>query len=235
MLWPELRPPANPSQISCRAGAIAAVRLSVVPTYQPSLRGRSTHSCADCAQSLARSQVCVTDNVRVNRDTCCSASTPAIRYALRKAKRPRGRGGGGFLAVDIGVRSRPSKSARSTCGAARSQIVRSVNQRDGAETNAIRARVTISKTDAGPKAEANSNCPQNLGAAFYYNTKGETCLAAIQSARLSLSNTTVIAPADGVVTTSGCCRPYVNQPSPAELIKYARAGSPLYAQEPARK
>jgi multidrug resistance efflux pump len=100
-----------------------------------------------------------------------------------------------------------------------------VNQRALAETNAIRAREDILKTQADVrKAEAElERARQNLGAAGFDNPKVQQALAAIQQARLNLSNTTITAPADGVVTNLRLSAgQYVNQAQP--LLSFIQSG-----------
>ena len=77
-----------------------------------------------------------------------------------------------------------------------------VDKKALAETNAIRSGAEIGKTEADliraraelKKAEA------NLGAPGFDNPKVKQAVAALEQARLNLRMTTVIAPADGVVT-----------------------------------
>jgi multidrug resistance efflux pump len=77
-----------------------------------------------------------------------------------------------------------------------------VDKRALAQTNAIRARADIAKTQADVvRAEAEvERARRNLGTAGQGNPKIQQAMAALQQAQLDLRNTTVIAPADGVVT-----------------------------------
>lgn len=104
-------------------------------------------------------------------------------------------------------------------------VIGLVNQRALAETNAIRARADISMTQADvQKAEAElERARQNLGAAGYDNPKVKQAVAALQQARLNLANSTVTAPADGVVTNLRLSAgQYVNQAQP--LLSFIRSG-----------
>ena len=77
-----------------------------------------------------------------------------------------------------------------------------VAQKALAETNAIRARGDIDKTRADlARAEADLRKAQaSLGAPGFANPKVRQAAAAVDQARLNLRMTTVVAPADGVVT-----------------------------------
>jgi multidrug resistance efflux pump len=77
-----------------------------------------------------------------------------------------------------------------------------VGQRALAETQGIRARADIGKTEADvTKAAADlRRAEANLGAPGMNNPKVRQAVAALEQARLDLRNTTVIAPADGTVT-----------------------------------
>lgn len=77
-----------------------------------------------------------------------------------------------------------------------------VDKRALAETQAIRATADVGKTEADlSRAEADLRKAQaNLGAPGLANPKVRQALAAMDQARLDLRNTTVVAPADGVVT-----------------------------------
>lgn len=77
-----------------------------------------------------------------------------------------------------------------------------VEKRALAQTNAIRARADIAKTQADVvRAEAEvERARRNLGTAGQGNPKIQQAMAALQQAQLDLRNTTVTAPADGVVT-----------------------------------
>jgi multidrug resistance efflux pump len=77
-----------------------------------------------------------------------------------------------------------------------------VGERALAETQGIRARADIGKTEADvTKSEADLRRAQaNLGSPGLGNPKVRQALAALDQARLDLRNTTVIAPANGMVT-----------------------------------
>ena len=77
-----------------------------------------------------------------------------------------------------------------------------VDQRALAETQGIRATADIGKTEADvTKSEADLRRAQaSLGAPGMANPKVRQALAALEQARLDLRNTTVIAPASGIVT-----------------------------------
>jgi multidrug resistance efflux pump len=77
-----------------------------------------------------------------------------------------------------------------------------VGQRALAETQGIRARADIGKTEAEvTKADADlRRAEANLGAPGMNNPKVRQAVAALEQARLDLRNTTVIAPATGTVT-----------------------------------
>jgi multidrug resistance efflux pump len=131
-------------------------------------------------------------------------------------------------AVDIEVAQASLQKQRVDLAASRQLgkiVIDLVNQRALAETNAIRAREDISKTQADVvRAEAElERARQNLGAAGYGNPKVQQAVAAIQQARLNLTNTKVIAPADGVVTNLRLSAgQYVNQGQP--LLSFIEHG-----------
>jgi len=77
-----------------------------------------------------------------------------------------------------------------------------VGERALAETQGIRARADIGKTEADvTKSEADlRRAEANLGAPGMGNPKVKQALAALDQARLDLRNTTVVAPANGIVT-----------------------------------
>ena len=77
-----------------------------------------------------------------------------------------------------------------------------VGQRALAETQGIRARADMGKTEADvTKSEADlRRAEANLGTPGMGNSKVRQALAALDQARLDLRNTTVVAPADGTVT-----------------------------------
>jgi multidrug resistance efflux pump len=77
-----------------------------------------------------------------------------------------------------------------------------VGQRALAETQGIRARADVGKTAADvTKSEADlRRAEANLGAPGLNNPKVKQALAALDQSRLDLRNTTVVAPANGMVT-----------------------------------
>lgn len=77
-----------------------------------------------------------------------------------------------------------------------------VGERALAETQGIRARADIGKTEADvTKSQADlRRAEANLGEPGMRNSKVQQALAALDQARLDLRNTTVIAPANGIVT-----------------------------------
>jgi multidrug resistance efflux pump len=77
-----------------------------------------------------------------------------------------------------------------------------VDMRALPQTNAIRARAEVAKTqaDVARAAAEVERARQNLGAAGDRNAKVRQAAAVVQQARLDLSNTVVTAPADGAVT-----------------------------------
>jgi multidrug resistance efflux pump len=77
-----------------------------------------------------------------------------------------------------------------------------VDKRALAETQGIRAEADVGKTTADLyKAEADlRRARANLGAPGMNNPKVRQAFAALEQARLDLRNTTVLAPADGIVT-----------------------------------
>jgi multidrug resistance efflux pump len=176
-------------------------------------------------------QVGVTDNGRVKKGQVLFRIDPEpFEIALRKADADLAVAlqGAGVSAVDIDVAQASLQKQRVDLEASRKLgkiVIDLVNQRALAETNAIRAREDISKTQADVrKAEAElERARQNLGAAGYANPKVQQALAAIQQARLNLSNTTVTAPADGVVTNLRLSAgQYVNQSQP--LLSFIETG-----------
>lgn len=77
-----------------------------------------------------------------------------------------------------------------------------VNQKALAETQGIRARADVAKTEAdvtGAEADL-EKARANLGAPGMNNPKVKQALAALDQARLDLRNTEVRAPSDGIVT-----------------------------------
>jgi len=153
-------------------------------------------------------EVGVTDNGPVKKGQVLFRMDPEpFEIALRKAEADLAVAlqGAEVSAVDIEVAQASLQKQRVDLAASRQLgkiVIDLVNQRALAETNAIRAREDISKTQADVvRAEAElERARQNLGAAGYDNPKVQQAVAAIQQARLNLTNTKVIAPADGVVT-----------------------------------
>jgi multidrug resistance efflux pump len=176
-------------------------------------------------------EVGVTDNGPVKKGQVLFRVDPQpFEIALRKAEADLAVAvqGAGVSAVDVDVARASLQKQRVDLAASRQLgkiVIDLVNQRALAETNAIRAREDISKTQADVrKAEAElERARQNLGAAGYDNPKVQQALAAIQQARLNLSNTTVTAPADGVVTNLRLSAgQYVNQAQP--LLSFIQSG-----------
>jgi multidrug resistance efflux pump len=153
-------------------------------------------------------EVGVTDNGRVRKGQVLFRIDPEpFEIALRKAEADLNVAvqGAGVSAVDIDVAQASLQKQRVDLEASRKLgkiVFDLVNQRALAETNAIRAREDISKTQADVRrAEAElEKARANLGAAGYANPKVQQSLVAMRQARLDLTNATVIAPADGVVT-----------------------------------
>ena len=153
-------------------------------------------------------EVGVTDNGRVKKGQMLFRIDPEpFEIALRKTEADLNVAvqGAGVSAVDIDVAQASLQKQRVDLEASRKLgkiVFDLVNQRALAETNAIRAREDISKTQADVRrAEAElEKARANLGAAGYANPKVQQSLVAMQQARLDLTNATVIAPADGVVT-----------------------------------
>ena len=176
-------------------------------------------------------EVGVTDNGPVKKGQVLFRVDPEpFEIALRKAEADLAVAvqGAEVSAVDIGVAQASLQKQRVDLAASRQLgkiVIDLVNQRALAETNAIRAREDISKTQADVhRAEAElERARQNLGAAGYDNPKVKQALAAIQQARLNLSNTAVVAPADGVVTNLRLSAgQYVNQGQP--LLSFIEKG-----------
>lgn len=153
-------------------------------------------------------EVGVTDNRAVKKGQLMFRVDPEpFEIALRKAEADLSVAvqDAGVSAVEIGVAQAALQKQRVDLAASRQLgkiVVDLVKQRALAETNAIRARADISKTQADVRrAEAElERARQNLGSAGYSNSKVKQALVAVQQARLDLRNTTVVAPADGVVT-----------------------------------
>jgi len=176
-------------------------------------------------------QVGVTDNGPVKKgQVLFRVDSEPFEIALRKAEADLSVAlqGAEVSAVDIEVAQASLQKQRVDLAASRQLgkiVIGLVNQRALAETNAIRAREDISKTQADVvKAEAElERARQNLGAAGYDNPKVQQAVAAIQQARLNLANTKVIAPADGVVTNLRLSAgQYVNQGQP--LLSFIEHG-----------
>jgi multidrug resistance efflux pump len=176
-------------------------------------------------------EVGVTDNGPVKKGQVLFRVDPQpFEIALRKAEADLAVAvqGAGVSAVEIGVAQAALQKQRVDLAASRQLgkiVIDLVNQRALAETNAIRARADISKTQADVRrAEAElERARQNLGAAGYGNPKVQQALAAIQQARLNLANSTVIAPADGVVTNLRLSAgQFVNQGQP--LLSFIQSG-----------
>ena len=187
-------------------------------------------------------QVGVTDNGTVKKGQVLFRIDPQpFEIALRKAEADLAVAlqAAGVSEVDIGVAQASLQKQRVDLAASRQLgkiVIDLVNQRALAETNAIRARADISKTQADVRrAEAEvERARQNLGAAGYDNPKVQQALAAIQQARLDLSNTTVIAPADGVVTNLRLSAgQYVNQAQP--LLSFIQSGPRWISADDARE
>ena len=107
--------------------------------------------------------------------------------------------------VEIGVAQAQLRKTRADLAASRQlgKIVTDlVDKRALAETQAIRARADVAKTQADlARSEAEvERARRNLGGVGNRNPKVQQALAALQQAQLDLRNTTVTAPADGVVT-----------------------------------
>jgi len=176
-------------------------------------------------------EVGVTDNGPVKKGQVLFRMDPEpFEIALRKADADLAVAlqGANVSAVDIEVAQASLQKQRVDLAASRQLgkiVIDLVNQRALAETNAIRAREDISKTQADVvRAEAElERARQNLGAAGYDNPKVQQAVAALQQARLNLTNTKVIAPADGVVTNLRLSAgQYVNQGQP--LLSFIEHG-----------
>jgi multidrug resistance efflux pump len=176
-------------------------------------------------------EVRVTDNGPVRKGQLLFRLDPAyFEIALRKAEADLAVAvqAAGVSAVDIGVAQASLRKTQVDLAASRQlgQITLDlVKQRALAETNAIRARADISKTQADVRrAEAEvQRAREALGAAGHDNPKVRQALAAIQQARLDLDNTTITAPADGVVTNLRLSAgQYVNKAQP--LLSFIQYG-----------
>ncbi|MCF2515219.1 HlyD family secretion protein [Sphingomonas sp. G124] len=175
-------------------------------------------------------EVGVKDNGPVKKGQVMFRVDPEpFQIALRKAEADLAVAlqGAEVSAVEIGVAKAALQKQRVDLAASRQLgkiVIDLVDQRALAETQAIRARADISKTQADvQKAEAElERARQNLGAAGYDNPNVKQAVAAIQQARLNLTNSTVIAPADGVVTNLRLSAgQYVNQGQPLlSFIEY---------------
>lgn len=173
----------------------------------------------------------VKDNGRVRKGQIMfQIDSRPFEIALRKAEADLAvaQQAAGVSEVEIGVAQAALQKQRVDLAANRQLgkiVVDLVSQRALAETNAIRARAEISKTQADvQKAEAElQRARENLGATGDANPKVMQALAAIAQARLNLSNTTVTAPADGVVTNLRLSAgQYVNQAQP--LLSFIQYG-----------
>jgi multidrug resistance efflux pump len=176
-------------------------------------------------------EVGVKDNTPVKKGQVMFRIDPEpFQIALRKSEADLAVAlqGAEVSAVEIGVAQAALQKQRVDLAATRELgkiIIDLVNQRALAETLAIRARADISKTQADVRrAEAElERARQNLGAAGYGNPKVQQAVAAIQQARLNLTNSTVIAPADGVVTNLRLSAgQYVSQSQP--LLSFIQYG-----------
>jgi multidrug resistance efflux pump len=111
----------------------------------------------------------------------------------------------GVSTVEIDVADAALQKQRADLAASRALgriVINLVNEGALARTNAIRARADIEKTEADVvRGEAElERARRNLGPTGNNNPKVRQALAALQQAQLDLANTTVVAPADGVVT-----------------------------------
>ena len=176
-------------------------------------------------------QVGVTDNSMVKKGQVLFRIDPEpFEIALRKAEADLAVAiqSADVSAVEIGVAQAALQKQRVDLAASRQLgkiMIDLVNQRALAETNAIRARADISKTQADVRrAEAEVlRAQRNLGAPAPDNPKVRQALAAVRQARTNLDNTTVIAPADGVVTNLRLAPgQYVNQGQP--LLSFIQSG-----------
>lgn len=176
-------------------------------------------------------EVGVKDNTPVKKGQVMFRIDPEpFQIALRKAEADLAVAlqGAEVSAVEIGVAQAALQKQRVDLAASRQLgkiIIDLVDQRALAETLAIRARADISKTQADVRrAEAElERARQNLGAAGYGNPKVQQAVAAIQQARLNLANSTVVAPADGIVTNLRLSAgQYVSQSQP--LLSFIQFG-----------
>jgi len=111
----------------------------------------------------------------------------------------------GVSTVEIDVADAALQKQRADLAASRALgriVINLVNEGALARTNAIRARADIEKTEADVvRGEAElERARRNLGPTGNNNPKVRQALAALQQAQLDLANTTIVAPADGVVT-----------------------------------
>lgn len=153
-------------------------------------------------------EVGVTDNARVRRgqvlfridrrpfEIAVQSAEANLAVALQAA---------GVSAVEINVAQAQLHRTRVDLAASRElgQILIDLAEEGAvARTNAIRARADIAKTEADVSrgvAEV-ERARRRLGAEGTGNPAVQQALAALQQARLDLSNTIVVAPSDGVVT-----------------------------------
>ena len=153
-------------------------------------------------------EVRVTDNGSVRKGQVLFRVDPEpFEIALRSAKANLAVAlqGAAVSSVDIDVAQAQLHKQRVDLAASQQlgKIVTDlVAKRALAETNGIRAREDIAKTQADvTRAEADvEKARQALGEAGANNAKVRQAQAAVLQAELDLRNTTVIAPADGVVT-----------------------------------
>jgi multidrug resistance efflux pump len=173
----------------------------------------------------------VTDNSLVKKGQILFRIDPELfEIALRKAEADLAVASqsADVSSVEIGVAKAALQKQKVDLAASRQLgkiAIDLVEQRALAETNAIRARADISKTQAEVRrAEAEVLRAQtNLGELGAGNPKVRQALAAVGQARTNLENTTVIAPADGVVTNLRLAPgQYVSQGQP--LLSFIQSG-----------
>jgi multidrug resistance efflux pump len=176
-------------------------------------------------------QVGVTDNSMVKKGQVLFRIDPELfEIALRKAEADLAvaNQSADVSSVEIGVAQAALQKQRVDLAASRQLgkiTIDLVKERALAETNAIRARADISKTEADVRqAEAEVlRAQRNLGSLGPDNPKVRQALAAVRQARTNLDNTIVIAPADGVVTNLRLAPgQYVSQGQP--LLSFIRSG-----------
>ncbi|MGZ8349209.1 MAG: HlyD family secretion protein [Allosphingosinicella sp.] len=134
----------------------------------------------------------------------------------------------GVSSTEIEVAQAQLRRTRADLAASRQlgQIVIGLaNEGALSRTNAIRAQADIAKTEADlVRGEAEvERARRRLGAAGAGNPQVQQALAAIAQADLDLENTTVVAPADGVVTNLRLAPgQFVSRGAP--LLSYIRSG-----------